>query len=44
MNQDARWHDGTDVTAEDVEFSFDAAISGKLDQVPYSEVAEVLAD
>src|SRR5215216_5060255 len=29
VNQDARWHDGTDVTAEDVEFSFDAAMSGK---------------
>jgi peptide/nickel transport system substrate-binding protein len=24
LNQDARWHDGTDVTADDVQFSFDA--------------------
>jgi peptide/nickel transport system substrate-binding protein len=44
LNQDARWHDGTDVTAEDVEFSFEAAMSGKLDRVPYSGVVEVLAD
>ena len=24
LNQDAKWHDGTDLTAEDVQFSFDA--------------------
>jgi len=24
LNQDARWHDGTDITADDVQFSFDA--------------------
>jgi peptide/nickel transport system substrate-binding protein len=24
LNQDAKWHDGTDITAEDVQFSFDA--------------------
>jgi peptide/nickel transport system substrate-binding protein len=24
LNQNAKWHDGTDVTAEDVQFSFDA--------------------
>ncbi|MDF3041742.1 MAG: extracellular solute-binding protein family 5, partial [Thermomicrobiales bacterium] len=44
LNQDARWHDGTDVTAEDVEFSFDAALSGKLDRAPYSGVTAVLDD
>ena len=26
LNRDARWHDGTDVTAEDVKFSFDAVL------------------
>jgi peptide/nickel transport system substrate-binding protein len=24
LNQDAKWHDGTDITADDVQFSFDA--------------------
>ena len=24
LNQDAKWHDGTDVTADDVQFSFDS--------------------
>src|SRR5215207_8459746 len=24
LNQDARWHDGTDITADDVQFSFDS--------------------
>jgi peptide/nickel transport system substrate-binding protein len=27
LNRDARWHDGTDVTADDVAFSFDAALN-----------------
>jgi peptide/nickel transport system substrate-binding protein len=27
INRDARWHDGADVTAEDVKFSFDAALN-----------------
>jgi peptide/nickel transport system substrate-binding protein len=27
LNPDARWHDGTDVTADDVRFSFDAALN-----------------
>jgi peptide/nickel transport system substrate-binding protein len=44
LNQDARWHDGTDVTAEDVKFSFDVALSEKLDRVPYSGVAAVLSN
>ena len=24
LNQDAKWHDGTDITADDVQFSFDS--------------------
>jgi len=27
LNRDARWHDGTDVTADDVAFSFEAALN-----------------
>ena len=27
LNRDAKWHDGVDVTAEDVAFSFDAALN-----------------
>jgi peptide/nickel transport system substrate-binding protein len=44
LNRDARWHDGTDVTAEDVKFSFEVALSGKLDRASYSGVDAVLDD
>ena len=30
LNQDARWHDGVDITAEDVQFSFDALANPDL--------------
>ncbi len=30
LNQEARWHDGVDVTAEDVQFSFDALANPDL--------------
>ena len=29
LNKDAKWHDGTDVTAEDVKFTFDVALDEK---------------
>jgi len=30
LNRDAKWHDGTDITAEDVQFSFDAVANPEV--------------
>ncbi len=30
LNKDAKWHDGTDITADDVQFSFDALANPDL--------------
>ena len=43
LNADARWHDGTDVTAEDVAFSFDAVLDPNLNSQYRSQVREVVA-
>ena len=36
LNQDAKWHDGTDITADDVQFSFDALANKEVGS-SYSE-------
>lgn len=42
LNTEARWHDGVDVTAEDVAFSFDAALDPNLNYPYRSLVLEVV--
>jgi peptide/nickel transport system substrate-binding protein len=43
LNTNARWHDGVDVTAEDVAFSFDALLNPGLNSPYRSQVREVVA-
>jgi peptide/nickel transport system substrate-binding protein len=43
LNATARWHDGADVTAEDVAFSFDAVLNPNLNSQYRSQVREVVA-
>lgn len=43
INTAAKWHDGTDVTAEDVAFSFDAVLDPNLNSQYRSQVREVVA-
>jgi peptide/nickel transport system substrate-binding protein len=42
LNAYARWHDGADVTADDVAFSFDAALDPNLNSPYRSQVREVV--
>jgi peptide/nickel transport system substrate-binding protein len=42
LNPDARWHDGVDVTADDVAFSFDAVLDPNLNSPYRSQVREVV--
>lgn len=42
LNQDAKWHDGTDVTAEDVKFTFDVALDEKSPNPRRSSILPVL--
>ena len=37
LNQDAKWHDGTDITADDVQFSFDALANPDVGSAYYAE-------
>ncbi|MDQ2683760.1 MAG: ABC transporter substrate-binding protein [Chloroflexota bacterium] len=43
INTAATWHDGTDVTADDVQFSFDAVLNPGLNSQYRSQVREVVA-
>ncbi|CAA9555207.1 MAG: ABC transporter, substrate-binding protein (cluster 5, nickel/peptides/opines) [uncultured Thermomicrobiales bacterium] len=43
LNRSARWHDGADVTAEDVVFSFDVALGGELPTNRWSGLRGALA-
>jgi peptide/nickel transport system substrate-binding protein len=43
INTAAAWHDGTDVTAEDVAFSFDAILNPNLNSPYRTQVREVVA-
>ena len=43
INQRAKWHDGVDVTAEDVKFSFDAILDPNLSSPYRTQVREVIA-
>jgi peptide/nickel transport system substrate-binding protein len=43
MNTDAKWHDGVDVTAEDVAFSYDAALDPNLNSPYRTQLREVIA-
>ena len=43
LNAGAKWHDGADVTAEDVEFSFDSVLNPNLNSQYRSQVREVVA-
>jgi peptide/nickel transport system substrate-binding protein len=42
LNQDAKWHDGTDVTAEDVKFTFDVALDEQSPNPRRSSILPVL--
>ena len=42
LNPDAKWHDGVDVTADDVAFSFDAVLNPNLNSQYRSQVREVV--
>ncbi len=42
LNTDAKWHDGVDVTADDVAFSFDAVLNPNLNSQYRSQVREVV--
>ena len=42
LNQDAKWHDGTDVTADDVQFTFDVALDEKSPNPRRSSILQVL--
>jgi peptide/nickel transport system substrate-binding protein len=42
LNQDAKWQDGVDVTADDVAFSFDAVLDPNLNSQYRSQVREVV--
>jgi peptide/nickel transport system substrate-binding protein len=42
LNQDAKWQDGADVTADDVAFSFDAVLDPNLNSQYRSQVREVV--
>src|SRR5919106_1603396 len=42
LNQDAKWHDGTDVTAEDVKFTFDVALDETSPNPRRSSILPVL--
>lgn len=42
LNKDAKWHDGTDVTADDVIFTFDVALDEKSPNPVRSSVAQML--
>ena len=37
LNQDAKWHDGVDITADDVQFSFDALANPDVGSSYYAE-------
>ena len=43
LNTAAKWHDGVDVTAEDVAFSFDAILDPNLSSVYRSQVRDVVS-
>jgi peptide/nickel transport system substrate-binding protein len=43
LNTAAKWHDGTDVTADDVQFSFDAVLNPNLNSQYRSQVREVVS-
>lgn len=43
INTLARWHDGADVTAEDVQFSFDSVLDPNLNSQYRSQVQDVVA-
>lgn len=43
LNADAKWHDGVDVTADDVAFSFDAVLNPNLNSQYRSQVREVVS-
>ncbi len=42
LNKDAKWHDGTDVTADDVQFTFDVALDEKSPNPRRSSILQVL--
>ena len=42
LNTAAKWHDGVDVTADDVKFSFDAVLNPNLNSQYRSQVREVV--
>src|SRR3954470_11302293 len=42
LNKDAKWHDGTDVTAEDVKFTFDVALDEKSPNPRRSTIVQEL--
>jgi peptide/nickel transport system substrate-binding protein len=42
LNKDATWHDGTDVTAEDVKFTFDVALDEKSPNPRRSTIEQLL--
>ena len=42
LNKDAKWHDGTDVTAEDVKFTFDVALDEKSPNPRRSTIVQQL--
>ncbi|MGH2561959.1 MAG: ABC transporter substrate-binding protein [Thermomicrobiales bacterium] len=43
LNQDATWHDGTDLTAEDVKFSFDAVLDPNTGSSYTTQVNDAVA-
>jgi peptide/nickel transport system substrate-binding protein len=43
LREDARWHDGTDVTAQDVVFSFDAALDPATGYMGQPDLAAAVA-
>src|SRR5215207_9184284 len=42
LNKDAKWHDGTDVTAEDVKFTYDVALDEKSPNPRRSTIVQQL--
>ncbi len=42
LNKDAKWHDGTDVTADDVQFTFDVALNEQSPNPRRSSILPVL--